>query len=246
MSYVATMKSDSNASKNSVRVLFFGRSGCDATEKALTLLKALGCEVYFVKSKGRGEGLPEDVRCWDGEYIFCFRSLFVLPKFLLDKATVAAVNFHPAPVEYPGSGCLNFALYDNAKQYGVTAHVMNEKVDNGAILACHRFPILPTDTVDTLLERTHLKLLNLFFDVVTDLVLGGKDALDKKIVSSVGEKWRGEATRMKDLERLQVIPVGISEIEIEKVIRATYTENFPPYIRLHGYDFVLKSPHKKV
>lgn len=246
MSYTTTINSDSKTSKNPVRVLFFGRSGCEATERALTLLKTLGCKVTFVKSKGRGELLPEYIGNWDGEYIFCFRSLFILPKYLLDKANIAAVNFHPAPVEYPGSGCINFALYDNSKHYGVTAHIMNEKVDNGVILECHRFPILPADTVDTLLERTHLKLLNLFFDVVTDLVLGGKNALDIKIASSSNEKWRGDATKMKDFKNLQVIPLNVSELELEKIVRATYTERFPPYIKLYGYEFILKSPHKKV
>ena len=246
MSYMMTINNDLKVSENPVRVLFFGRSGCKATENALTLLKTLRCEITFVKSKGRGEALPGDIGQWDGDYIFCFRSLFVLPKYLIDKAKIGAVNFHPAPVEYPGSGCLNFALYDNATHYGVTAHIMNEKVDNGAILKCQRFPILPSDTVDTLLQRTHLKLVNLFFDVATDLVLGGKESLDRMVLSSSGEKWRGDATKMKDFEKLQLVPVDVSEVELEKIIRATYTETFPPYIRLHGYDFVLKSPIKKV
>jgi len=103
---------------------------------------------------------------------------------------------------------------------------------------------LPTDSVDTLLERTHVKLLDLFFDVVTDLVLGGKDVLDEKVEASSGERWRGEATKMKDFEKLKVIPLDIAEEELERRIRATYTEKFPPSIKLHSYEFVLKSPCK--
>jgi methionyl-tRNA formyltransferase len=245
MTYMMTINNEHKVSESPVRVLFFGRSGCEGTSKALSLLKTLGCEITFVKSKGRGEGLPEDIGYWEGDYIFCFRSLFVLPKYLIEKAKIAAVNFHPAPVEYPGSGCLNFALYDNASQYGVTAHIMNEKVDNGAILKCQRFPIMPSDTVDTLLERTHLKLLNLFIDVAVELILGGAKSLEAMISSSNAEKWRGEATKMKDFEKLQVVPLSVTEVELQKIIRATYTENFPPYIDLHGYQFVLKSPIKK-
>lgn len=228
------------------RVLFFGRSCCDATEKALTFLKTLNCEITFVISKGRGEELPCDTVNWDGEYIFCFRSFFILPKHILDKAKIAAVNFHPAPVEYPGSGCINFALYNNAKHYGVTAHLMNEKIDNGAILECKRFLIFPMDTLDSLLQRTHHKLLDLFFEVVTDLILGGKEALDQKILSSSDEKWTGPAIKNKEFEKLKNISVDISEGELEKVIRATYTEKFPPYIKLYGYDFLLKSPQKRL
>ncbi len=245
MSDTMTITDHQKEGKNPVRVLFFGRSGCEATEKAMTHLETLGCEITFICSKVRGESLPEDISDWDGDYIFCFRSLFVLPKHLIDRAKIAAVNFHPAPVEYPGSGCLNFALYDDAKEYGVTAHIMNEKVDNGAVLECRRFPILPLDSVDTLLARTHLKLIDLFFDVVTDLVLGGKETLDKKIMSSAMEKWRGEATKIKDFEKLRIVPVNISEKELDRIIRATYTHKFPPFISLFGYEFVLNYASKK-
>lgn len=246
MSHMMTSSTHIKEGINPVRVLFFGRSGCEATEKALTHLKTLGCEITIVKSKGRSEVLPEDVGYWEGDYIFCFRSLFVLPKYLIDRAKISAVNFHPAPVEYPGSGCLNFALYDDAKEYGVTAHIMNEKVDNGAILECRRFTVLPSDSVDTLLSRTHIKLIDLFFDTVSDLVLGGKDALDKKVKKSAAEKWRGNATKMKDFERLNNISINVTEEELERIIRATYTEKFPPYINLFGYEFALKSPTKKL
>ncbi len=232
--------------KNPVQVLFFGRNDCDATQKCLMHLRTLGCQIKFIASIKRGEGLPEDIRCWDGDYIFCFRSLFILPSWLICKAKIAAVNFHPAPVEYPGSGCINFALFDGAKQYGVTAHVMNEKVDNGPVLECRRFPVLPLDSVDTLLARTHLKLADLFFDVVTDLVIGGKDSLKTRIDNSSDEIWRGAATKMKDLEKLQVVPVNINEDGLKRLIRATYTEKFPPYINLFGYKFILTSPHKTI
>ena len=35
--------------------------------------------------------------------------------------------------KYPGSGCINWALYDNAEDFGVTAHLMT-KVDDGPII----------------------------------------------------------------------------------------------------------------
>jgi methionyl-tRNA formyltransferase len=123
---------------------------------------------------------------------------------------------------------------------------MNEKVDSGAILECRRFAILPSDSVDTLLSRTHLRLIDLFLDIVTDLVLGGIDALYKKVRHSSYEKWRGNATKLKDLEKLQIVPLNVTEGELEKIIRATYTKNFPPFINLFGYEFVLKSTSKKL
>ncbi|MDP3138733.1 MAG: formyltransferase family protein [Burkholderiaceae bacterium] len=226
------------------RVLFFGRHDCDATQAALARLRSLGFEVSFVTSKGRGESLPAQVGAWAGDYIFCFRSLFVLPRRVLDKAGTAAINFHPAPTEYPGSGCLNFALYDGARDYGVTAHLMNEKVDNGRILECRRFPILDSDTVDSLLEKTHRKLLELFLDVAAGVAAQGRIYIDACLEKSEGEHWRGEALKMSALEKLKTIAPDVDAAELDRVVRATYTEMYPPRVILHGYEFVLKSPKK--
>lgn len=224
---------------NSTNILFFGRDNCNATLTAHSHLKKLGFEVTYVNSTGRGQPFPEEISEWVGEYIFCFRSLFILPKYLIDRASIAAINFHPAPPEYPGSGCLNFALYDESEFYGVTAHLMNEKIDNGKIIECRRFPIIQNDTVDSLLERTHIKLLDLFLDITTNISLLGETYLYKTIAQNKIEEWHGEAKKMSDLETLKTIPTNINKLELEKIIRATYTKLYPPKITLHGYNFYL-------
>ena len=78
---------------------------------------------------------------WKGDYILSCRNLFILLKELIENAKYAAINFHPAPPEYPGSGCINFALYDEVDEYVVTAHLVNEKIDNGRILQVRRFQV---------------------------------------------------------------------------------------------------------
>ena len=126
-----------------------------------------------------------------GDYIICFRSLSVLPKSLLKKASIAAVNY-PGPPEYPGSGCINFALYDEVNEYGVTAHIMNSKVDNGDILEVKRFKI----NMNTNLKEALLKLTMSYFNFVITLLdlchlKGKKLLLKRKIIQK--KKWRGAA-----------------------------------------------------
>ena len=225
---------------NGPSVLFFGKHNCQYSQQALEHLKHLGFNVQSVLSKNRKESLPEDIGWWQGEYIICFRSYFLLPKSLIERATIAAINFHPAPAEYPGSGCLNWALYDNAKVYGATAHIMNEKIDNGAIVECRRFPVVPQDNVKTLLARAHLKTYDLILDITTGIALEGKAFLDKKLAESKNESWAGKARKMYEIDNLQVISTTCDKAELERVIRATYTPEFPPEIHLHGYKFVLK------
>ena len=234
------------ANSESPKVLLFGRHNCEGTKAALEHLNTMNFQVTYVESKGRGEKIPEDIYMWQGDYIFCFRSLFILPEKLLNKATVAAINFHPAPVEYPGSGCANYALYDNAEHYGVTAHMMNRAVDNGSIIECRRFPIFPMDSVDSLVHRTHHKLLDLFYDTTTAIYFKGKDYITEMLTQSSHEKWRGFAKKIAELDKLQNIDLSVSEDDLKKIIRATYTQNFPPRLFLHGYEFVLKAPQKRM
>ena len=221
-------------------VLFFGKYNCQYSQKVLEHLRRLGFDVQSILSKNRNEKLPECIGSWQGDYIICFRSYFLIPKSLLDRAKVAAINFHPGSVEYPGSGCLNWALYDNAEVYGVTAHIMNEKIDDGAIIECRRFPILKQDNVKTLLARAHSKTYDLILDITTGLAFDGKKYLEKKLGDSKNEKWVGAARKMLELDRLKIVDPNSTKEELESVIRATYTPAFPPEIHLHGYKFVLK------
>lgn len=237
-------RSSEDGEKRKIKVLFFGRSKCRATDVALDHLTRLNFEVTTVKSNGRGESLPENIASWEGEYILCFRSLFILPQKTLNKATIAAINFHPGPAEYPGSGCLNFALYDNAAEYGVTAHLMSEKVDDGSIIECRRFPITPGDNVDSLLERTHVKLLDLFFDISSGIGISGENFIKDLLGKSKDEQWNGEARRMKELDRLSIIDANVTKFELERIIRATHTNLFPSKVILHGHEFALVSSQK--
>ena len=222
------------------KVLFFGKKDCQYSQQAIQHLDLLGFDTEIVLSEKRGDPLPENVKSWRGEYIFCFRSYFLLPPSILDRASIAAINFHPAPVEYPGSGCVNWALYDRATTYGVTAHIMNEKIDNGAIVECRRFAILEQDDVLTLLARTHLETLALLVDTTTGLSIGGGAWLAEKLRKSSHEKWSGPARRMSEIDRLQVVAPTCTQDELERIIRATYTPDYPPEIHLHGYRFVLR------
>ena len=64
--------------------------------------------------------------------IFSFRSFYILKKEFLKKCKKVAINFHPGTPDYRGIGCINFAL-NNEKYYGCTAHIINQKIDNGKI-----------------------------------------------------------------------------------------------------------------
>jgi methionyl-tRNA formyltransferase len=236
---VRDMSFRKNKRKQKCRILFFGRDKCGASKSIYKKLQAFGFEVASVKSRERGEILPKNILEWSGDFILCFRSHFVLPKTLLEKAKIAAINFHPAPPEYPGSGCINFALYDEVEIFGVTAHLMDEYVDSGPILEVRRFPISRFDNLESVLGRTHNELFNLCSDFICELERKGVGFLQDKIELSKNEQWNGRARKINDLNSLQTIKQDVTERELKRIIRATYSHEYPPKVVIHGFDFRL-------
>ena len=69
---------------------------------------------------GRSEPFPESAYDWSGDLIISYVSRWIIPESVLNQAQLAAINFHPGSPDYPGTGCINFALYDEAKAFGAT------------------------------------------------------------------------------------------------------------------------------
>jgi methionyl-tRNA formyltransferase len=177
--------------------------------------------------------LPEDICWWSGDYIISYLSPWVVPDSLLKRAKQAALNFHPASPDYPGIGCNNFALYDDVNEYGATCHHMAPQVDTGNIVAVKRFPVFKTDSVMSILSRTHDYQLSLFYDIMS-LIIN-----DEKIPTSV-EKWTRKPFTRKELNELAQISTVMTKDEIAKRIRATTFGAWKPTIEIHGFIFELK------
>ena len=199
----------------------------------------LDFRVQDVWSDGIGEQLPSEVQDWQGDYIVCFRSRFILPPWLIVRAEKAAVNFHPGPPEYRGSGCINWALYDGVPDYGVTAHFMTEQIDAGRIIDVLRFRINQGDSVSTLLRRTHEHCLDLAKNIVQGIANNGCEYLNDRANLASHETWSGPVRRMESVDSLSRVDSSMSRKELERVIRATYTHEFPTYVDICGYRFLL-------
>lgn len=221
------------------KVLFFGRKNCLYTKKALSVLDNLNFNYTFIESSQRGEKVSKKALDWQGDYIFCFRSLFIVPEEIIKNAKIAAINFHPGPPEYPGSGCINFALFEESRNFGVTAHLMNKKIDSGKILSLKRFPILKSDDISTLLKKTHKELFLLFKKIINNLDIDGQNFIKESLYKNRNESWSGKSRKIEELDKVQKINMNITKSELEKIIMATHLKEFPLKIILHGYEFNL-------
>ncbi len=155
-------------------------------------------------------------------------SLIKLPK-------IGCINFHPAPLpEFRGmGGVYNFAIYENIKVWGVSAHFVDETFDTGALIKVSKFSIKPeNETAFSLRQKSHKALLKLFKEVI-DLV--SKDGALPRL-----PQGHGRYISKKDFEILRKVGTTDTLADIERKIRAFWC---PPhngaYIELQGKEFTL-------
>jgi len=181
-----------------------------------------------------GDPMPQEICTWEGDYIISYLSRWVVPEHVLNKARIAAINFHPASPDYPGIGCNNFALYDNAQEYGTTCHHMTTAVDTGTIIKTRLFPVFPEDNVATLLARTYDEQLILFYEIA-DLIKNEKE------LPISDEQWTRKPFTRTEFNKLSKITPDMGKEEIARRIRATSFGTWKPTVELHGFVFELKA-----
>ncbi len=216
----------------SFSLLFLGKADDSDCARALEFCERSFSPLTFCLGRW-GDPLPAEIQAWEGDYIVSYLSRWVVPEALLQRAQRAAINFHPASPEYPGIGCNNFALYENAKEYGVTCHHMAPKVDTGSIIAVRRFPIYPEDDVDALLRRTYENQIALFFELAA-LMAEGKE------LPASAETWTRPPFTRKQFNELFRITPDMTKDEIARRVRAISYGPYQPYVEIEGFRFEYK------
>jgi len=169
------------------------------------------------------------------DLLISYLSPWIIPKNVLNMTKGHNINFHPGPPKYPGFGCFNFALYNNEAFYGVTAHIMEEKIDTGKIIGVKNFQILENETVYSLSIKSYGYMLYLFYEII-DYKISFKGILVREDV------WQRKPYTRKDLEELCRITPDMPEREVERRIKATTYPNMPgAYIDLYGHKFEYNS-----
>lgn len=172
---------------------------------------------------GRLDGL-------EGRFVFNFLSDRILKGGVLARE---AVNFHPAPPEYPGRSTASYALFEGALDFGATAHRMAVAPDSGAILQVRRFPILPSDGCADLAARAERACLELLRETAACVARTGA------LPAPCGETWKRKPYTRKDFEKWLILDPSDPET-FERKIRAARHPIYPgPYVIVRGRRFAL-------
>lgn len=146
--------------------------------------------------------------------------LISLPQF-------GCINFHPAPLpDFRGVAGYNFAIYENLKEWGVSAHFVDNSFDTGDIIKVEHFQIFPEQETALSLEQKTQKRLFFLFKKIVQLFLKNKPIPRKP-------QTKGRYISKKEFEIARRIRDDDSAEIIERKIRAFW---FPPF---HGASIII-------
>ena len=149
----------------------------------------------------------------------------------MERAQRAAINFHPGPPEYPGIGCTNFAIYNGETTFGVTCHHMAAQVDTGSIVAVHRFPLAPSDSMLALTERCYDAILEMYLEI-SSLIAAAEP------LPVAPDTWQRRPYTRRELNALCRVTPDMGADEVARRVRAVSYPGAPgAFIDLHGYRF---------
>jgi methionyl-tRNA formyltransferase len=133
----------------------------------------------------------------------------IVPAQVLFQLGYGAYNFHPGPPNYPGWAPAHFALYARATEFGATAHVMVDRVDEGPIVGVEMFSIPPDTSVAGLEGMAYARLAYLFWTLAKSL------ATSSEQLPAIPLRWSGKKTTRRDYATLCDIPRDITRDELD-------------------------------
>ena len=107
------------------------------------------------------------------DYLFAITFLRVIPKAALALPKRAAINFHDGPLpNYAGLNAPTWALINQEREYGITWHMMTDRLDGGDVLKQATFEINDDETSLSLNTRCFGLAIETYGQLVDELAQG--------------------------------------------------------------------------
>lgn len=154
----------------------------------------------------------------------------IVPPELLNRYH-AAYNLHAASPEYPGRDPHHWAIYEGAKRYGATMHVMTDKVDDGPIVDVEWFDVPSGITPTELLAKANEASMKILLRTGKAIALGEKPA-------PIPIEWSGIKRKRSDFMAICRLPSNISREEFMRRYHAFDGSKYNNLtVELHGKTF---------
>ena len=186
----------------------------------------------FARAATRAELMDLPPALLAGARLIALTTSVVVPAEWLARLGCGAYNFHPGPPEFPGWDSIRFALYQGSRDFGATAHVMTERIDEGAIVGVRRCRVRENPAYADYQSEMVIALLGLIAELAPALV-------SPQGPPPTTVPW-GPVRRRADAAALCAIPPDIDPAELARRIAAFGSGEIGlrPTITLHGARFV--------
>lgn len=106
---------------------------------------------------------------------------------IMNYAPLKTINCHAGKLPfYRGRNILNWALINDEKEFGVTAHYLDEGIDTGDIIVQKCYPITDEDTYETLLERAYEGCADVLYQALKLVQSGNPPRIPQNTLDPVG------------------------------------------------------------
>lgn len=145
------------------------------------------------------------------------------------------INIHPSPPKYRGVCGSSMALYYNDEYFGITAHYIDDKIDNGGIISVKYFKIYQENCYLLAEEAKSQSLL------LAKNILEAIKHTNQLPLGNNSYKWGDIMMTRKKFQRWMIVDLSDNEEMINK-LRGCYNNEYPgPYIKINNKLFELKA-----
>ena len=208
-------------------------------DKFLKRANDLGISFLVDKNVNSNEFI-EKIKRYNCDVFYQCHLTRYLEKFF-NLPPLGTINIHAGKLPfYRGRNVLNWVLINDEKEFGITAHYVDEGIDTGDIIHQETFPILDTDNYQTLLEKAYYQCANVLFEALNKLEKGTATKVKQKNISEqfiycvkreVGDElinWSQSSREIFNFIRALTKPgPGATSFINEKIIKI-YSGSFQP------------------
>jgi methionyl-tRNA formyltransferase len=218
-------------------ILFLGRSRDGYSKKVYNYLKKKFSKVKVIWVFKPNQKILIKKLSKKIDILISFRNYLIIKKDVLKNIKLFSINFHPGTPKYRGFGCANYAIYNEEKFYGVTAHLINSKIDNGKILDVKKFKLKKEYNLNKLLNITHKNQVYHLKDIIQKLQKSNFNIKNFQKKYPCNYQWSKNLGTKKKLNKFYRIDKNLNKRKFNLKLKATYYKKFKPYITIHGKKF---------
>ena len=202
----------------------------ECTKNLLNKIKKFKIPLLFLNTDY--EKLCNKIRLISPNFIICAGFTKIIPKKILDLASVSAINLHGGRVpNYLGASTLNWQIINNEKFVYISALKMNSIIDGGPLIAEKKIRIKNDDYIDNVQKK-----INSAFPKLCLVAINKQLRKFKMINYPISQKiyWR---QRNKNDSEINIM--NLSYLEIYNNIRACSYKNYPAFLKIKNKKYFL-------